>query len=205
MTSRHARRTSAQQMKPWPIRPEVVHDTYFLPWFKFFANVRNIIPTVRYPNRTLVCVGARATHFTGYCCWFMWGLGQHTLLDIVVGLCGASGNTLYWVLLLVYAGLGQHTLLGIVVGLRGPRATHFTGYCCWLMWGLWQHTLLLLVYTTFWTTHFTVRLLWVFSNGFKIIFKKIKVEMSISISPQKPLKRITPSQNKITWYHFPVS
>jgi hypothetical protein len=73
----------------------------------------------------LVYVGSRATHFTGYGCWFMWGLGQHTLLGIVVGhmwftlasgivvgLCGASGNTLYWVLLLVYVG---------------PWATHITG------------------------------------------------------------------------------
>jgi hypothetical protein len=25
----------------------------------------------------------------------MWGFGQQTLLGIVVGLCGASGNTLY--------------------------------------------------------------------------------------------------------------
>jgi hypothetical protein len=70
---------------------------------------------------------ARATHFTGYCCWFMCGFGQHNLLGIVVGLRGASGNTLYWVLLLVYVG---------------PRATHFTGYCCWFTWGLGQHTLL---------------------------------------------------------------
>jgi hypothetical protein len=53
----------------------------------------------------------------------MWGLGQHTLLGIVVGLrasgntllgvavglFGAPGKTLYWVLLLVYVGrLGQH-------------------------------------------------------------------------------------------------
>jgi hypothetical protein len=30
-------------------------------------------------------VTPRATHFTGYCCWFMRGLGQHTLLAIVVG------------------------------------------------------------------------------------------------------------------------
>jgi hypothetical protein len=56
----------------------------------------------------LVYVGPRATHFTGYCCW-------------LTKVCGASGNTLYWVLLLVYVGwgLGQHTLLGIVVGLCG--------------------------------------------------------------------------------------
>jgi hypothetical protein len=62
----------------------------------------------------------------------MWGLGQRTLLGIVVslcasgntllgiiavGLCGASGNTPYWVLLLVMLHLEQHTLLAIVVGL----------------------------------------------------------------------------------------
>jgi hypothetical protein len=40
-----------------------------------------------------------------------------TLLGIAVGLCGASGNTLYWVLLLAMLHLGQHTLLAIVVGL----------------------------------------------------------------------------------------
>jgi hypothetical protein len=101
-----------------------------------------------------IYAGARATHFSGYCCWFMWGLGQHTLLDIIVSLHGGSGNTLYWVLLLVYVGLRatHFTLLLIYVG---PRATHFTGYCCWFMWGLWQHTLLLLGYTKFQTTHFT--------------------------------------------------
>jgi hypothetical protein len=59
----------------------------------------------------LVYVEPWATHFTGYC----------------FGLCGASGNTLYWVLLFVYVGL---------------QATHFTGYCCWFTWGLGQHTLL---------------------------------------------------------------
>jgi hypothetical protein len=61
----------------------------------------------------------------------MWGLGQHTLLGIVaglcasgntllgiaVGLCGTSGNTLYWVLLLAMLRLWQHTLLAIAVGL----------------------------------------------------------------------------------------
>jgi hypothetical protein len=55
-----------------------------------------------------VCLGQ---HFIGYCCWFMWGLGQHTLLCIVLvyegprtshftgyywGLCEVLGNTLYW-------------------------------------------------------------------------------------------------------------
>jgi hypothetical protein len=58
----------------------------------------------------LVYMGPRATHFTGYCCWFMWGLGQHTLLGIGVGSCGALGNTLYCILILVYVG---------------ARATHF--------------------------------------------------------------------------------
>jgi hypothetical protein len=68
----------------------------------------------------LVYVASRATHFTGYCCWFIWGallhLGQHT--------------SLYWVMLLVLRGLGQHTLLGrlIVVGYAKFRATHFTGH-----------------------------------------------------------------------------
>jgi hypothetical protein len=83
----------------------------------------------------------------------MWGLVQHTLLGIVVGLCasgntllgiavglcGTSGNTLYWFLLLAMLrlgqhtlltmrGLGQHTLLGIVVGYAGIWATHITGH-----------------------------------------------------------------------------
>jgi hypothetical protein len=40
----------------------------------------------------------------------MWHLGQHTLLGIVVGLCGV-------LLVLVY---------------EGPLTTHFTGYCCGL-------------------------------------------------------------------------
>jgi hypothetical protein len=54
------------------------------------------------------------------------GLGQHTLLGIVVGLCG------------------------------GPRATHFTaGYCCWVMWGLGQHNLLGIVVGTLLATHYT--------------------------------------------------
>jgi hypothetical protein len=45
----------------------------------------------------------------------MWGLRQHTLLGLVVDLRGASGNTHYWVLLLVYVGpLATHF---IVVGL----------------------------------------------------------------------------------------
>jgi hypothetical protein len=56
----------------------------------------------------------------------MRGLKQHTM-GIVVGLCRVSGNTLYWVLLLVHVG---------------PRATNFTGYCFLVYVGLGQHTLL---------------------------------------------------------------
>jgi hypothetical protein len=71
----------------------------------------------------------------------MWGLRQHTLLGVVVGLCasgntllgitvglcGTSGNTLYWVLLLVMLRLGQHTLLALLLLVyEGPRTTHFT-------------------------------------------------------------------------------
>jgi hypothetical protein len=77
----------------------------------------------------------------------MWGLGQHTLLDIVVGSCGASGNTLYWILLLGYTGPQATYFTGIVVGLRGALgntllldivvglcgASGNTLYCCWVM------------------------------------------------------------------------
>jgi hypothetical protein len=78
----------------------------------------------------LVYVGPRATHFTVYSCWFMWGLGQHTLLGIVIGSCGAMG-TLLCIDLGLCGGLGQHTLLGIVVGLCGPgRASGNT--CYWV-------------------------------------------------------------------------
>jgi hypothetical protein len=62
--------------------------------------------------------GPRATHFSGYCCWFMWGLGQHNLLDIVVGLYGTLGSTLYWVLL----------------GYARFQTTQFTGHH-WLLVG----------------------------------------------------------------------
>jgi hypothetical protein len=73
--------------------PRATHFTGYCCWF------------------TKVC-GASVTHITGHCCWLMWGLGQHALLGIVVGFTWASGNTHYWVLLLVYVG---------------PRATQFTG------------------------------------------------------------------------------
>jgi hypothetical protein len=62
----------------------------------------------------LVYMGPRATHFTGYCCWFMWGLGQHTLLGIVVGLSGASATQFTEHCCWFTWGLGQRTLLYIV-------------------------------------------------------------------------------------------
>jgi hypothetical protein len=77
-----------------------------------------------------MCLGQ---HFTGYCRWFMWGLGQHILLGIVVGLCvcvcvgRGSGDTLHWVLLLVYVPLSTLYWVLLLVYV-GPRATHFTGY-----------------------------------------------------------------------------
>jgi hypothetical protein len=101
----------------------------------------------------------------------MWGLGQHTLLGIVVGLW-ASGNTLYWVLLWFmclgqyftgyccwFMHLGKHTLLGDVVVYMprailywvlllvyvGPRATHFYWVLLLVMLRLGQHTLLAIV------------------------------------------------------------
>jgi hypothetical protein len=64
-------------------------------------------------------VGTRATHVPGIVVNFTWGLGQHTLVGIVVGLMWASGKTLY--------------LLGIVIGLCGGLGRHTslgTMYCC---------------------------------------------------------------------------
>jgi hypothetical protein len=46
---------------------------------------------------------------------------------LLLGLCGASGDTLYWVLLFGLSSLGQHTLLGIVVGLCGASVNTLLG------------------------------------------------------------------------------
>jgi hypothetical protein len=64
----------------------------------------------------------------------MWGLEQHTSLDIVVGLCGASGNTLLILGIVVGLCASGNTLLGIAVGLCGVLLL--------VMWHLGQHTLL---------------------------------------------------------------
>jgi hypothetical protein len=76
---------------------------------------------------------------------------------IVVSLRGVSGNTLYWVLLLIWCEASGNALYWVLLLVYvGPRATHFNGYCCcfmclgqhitwyccWFMWGLGQHTLL---------------------------------------------------------------
>jgi hypothetical protein len=74
---------------------------------------------------------------------FMWGLGQHTLLGIVVGLlkyvgpqqtslgivvglCGVSDNTLYWVLLFGLSGPWDTHYWVLLLVYVGPQATHFT-------------------------------------------------------------------------------
>jgi hypothetical protein len=76
---------------------------------------------------------------------------------IVVGLCCASGNTLCWLLLLVY---------------EGPRTTHFTGYCC----GLCEPS----GNTRYWAS---LGLMW---GAFKIIFlKNSSRKVSVSVSPPK--------------------
>jgi hypothetical protein len=102
-------------------------------------------------------VGPRAIHFTGYCCWFMWGLWATHFTGYCCYICGASGSTLYWVLLFVYVGprathligycwfkwhLGQHTLLAIVVGLWGASDIALYWVLLWTMRGFGQHTLL---------------------------------------------------------------
>jgi hypothetical protein len=73
----------------------------------------------------LKCGGLWQHTLVGIVVGLMWGLGQdtllgivglfgglwlHTSLGIVVSLCGPSGNTLYWVLLLVYMGASGDTL-----------------------------------------------------------------------------------------------
>jgi hypothetical protein len=113
---------------------------------------------------------------------------QHTLLSIVVGLCGASGNTLYWVLLFGLRGpRATHFTVYCCWVYVGPRATHFTVYCCLIYMGLGQQTLLGIVvgYVGHRATHFTryccwltwglgqhtlMGLMWAFSNLFKILF-----------------------------------
>jgi hypothetical protein len=49
--------------------------------------------------------------------WVQNNLGKVGSVGFRIGLFGTSGNTLYWLLLLVN---------------EGPRTTHFTGYCCGL-------------------------------------------------------------------------
>jgi hypothetical protein len=154
-------------------------------------------------------------YFTGYCCWFMWGLGQQTLLGIVDGYVAPQATHFTGYCCGFMRGLGQHTSLGIVVGYVAPQATHFTGYCCWFMRGLGQHTLLpvgiVVGYARFWATHFTGhQMRGTFINGFKIILflsNSRKVDVSVSVSPPKLLKQISPhKQNHMALLScFPIN
>jgi hypothetical protein len=65
----------------------------------------------------------------------MWGLGQHTLLGIVVGYVAPRATHFTGYYCLFMRGLGQHTLVGIVVGHARFWATHFTGHHKGLTWG----------------------------------------------------------------------
>jgi hypothetical protein len=133
----------------------------------------------------------------------MRDLVQHTLLGIAVGLCGASGNTLHWVLVYAVAPRatyfsgygscwfmwgtvvgykcmlrhGQHTLLGILsLVYDGPLPTHFIGYCC----GLCEVS----GNTLYWPS---LGLTWgPFINGFKIIYSlSVGFLISSEMSPHK--------------------
>jgi hypothetical protein len=73
---------------------------------------------------------------------------------------------------------------GIVVGYVVPRATHFTRYCCWFMRGLGQHTLLGITRSDVGRFH-----QWVQNNCFKNNSRN--VEVTVSVSPPKLLKRIS--------------
>jgi hypothetical protein len=124
-------------------------------------------------------------------------LRQHTLLAIVVGLWGASDNTLYWVLLLVMLRLRQHTLLAMVVGLWGASDNTLYWVLLLAMRGFGQHILLGII----------VGLMWgAFINGFIIILflnNSRKVEVSISVSPPKLLKQISPHMALLSC--FPIN
>jgi hypothetical protein len=103
----------------------------------------------------------------------------------------ASGNTLYWVLLLVYVGASGDTLywvlLWVYLGLHlvlllvyeGPRDKHLTGYCCGLCEASGN--------TPYWTS---LGLMWaVFINAFQNnIFKIIQVEKSKYLFPHQSSK-----------------
>jgi hypothetical protein len=67
-------------------------------------------------------------HFTGYYCWFMWGLGLHTLLGIGVGYVVPRAMHFTGYCCWFMRGLGQHTLLGIAVGYARFWATHYGGH-----------------------------------------------------------------------------
>jgi hypothetical protein len=112
----------------------------------------------------------------------MWGgRATHVLGTVVVNLRGASGNTPYWVLLLVYVGYcfwlccaSSNTLYWLLLVYEGHRTTHFTGYC----YGLWEVS---------GSTHYWASLGLMWGAFFRNCFSEY------------------PLTNKITWHCFPVS
>jgi hypothetical protein len=84
------------------------------------TNNQEIVQVIRI--RWTVCyTGSRATRTrAGYCCC-QFASGNTLWWVLLLVWCGASGKTLYWVLLLVYVGASgdTRTSLGIVVSLCG--------------------------------------------------------------------------------------
>jgi hypothetical protein len=151
----------------------------------------------------------------------MWGLWQHTLLGIAIGLLKYVGPqathfTEYccWFMW----GLGQHTLLGIVVGFMWGLGQHtLLGIVVWSTWasGNTHYRVLLLVYVGPRATYFTgyccwfawglgqhtlLGLMWAFSNGLKIT--KSSVDFRISSETTEANNTLT---NKIICHYFPIS
>jgi hypothetical protein len=105
---------------------------------------------------SLMYVGPGATHLLG--CYFTWGLGQRTLLGIVVDLMwGLGQHTLQGIVVGLCGGLGRHTSLGIVVGLCEASGNTLYWISLLVYEGLEQHILLSIVvgYAKFRATHFT--------------------------------------------------
>jgi hypothetical protein len=90
-------------------------------------------------------------------------------------------------LLLAMLRLGQQSLLGIVVGLWEASANtlYWVGLLLWVMRRFGQHTLLGIIRSDVDRLH-----QWVQNNLF--LNNSRKVKMSVSVSPPKLLKRISP-------------
>jgi hypothetical protein len=102
----------------------------------------------------LIAEGPRVTHILGIVVVNLRGALGNTLYWVLLLVwCEASGKTHYWVLLLVYVG-PRATLYWVLVYV--PRATLYW-VLLWFMWGLRQHTLLGIIvdYVPPRATHFT--------------------------------------------------